>query len=343
MEQLTRELSTGRLGLLPKAHVGPRVVCIGGGTGLPVVLRGLVRKVNPAASGSDDVLTAIVAMSDDGGSSGRLKRERGALPPGDVRNCLVALAKERGALAQAVQYRFNGKRGIAGHALGNLLLTALTELRGDFLEAVRLLGSLLRVQGNVLPSTLCPVELVAVMEDERRVTGERNIVRDPASVRRVQLRPFCPPPAAGVLEALARAELVTLGPGSLYSSVLPSLLVDGVADVLKASRGLKVLVQNLMTEPGETDGMGVREHVEAVLRHVGPLVDVVLINGTSPPEEAVERYGRKGARLVEPDSAAVRSLGVIPYVADLLRPGRRIRHDGAKLARVLLRLLENGA
>jgi uncharacterized cofD-like protein len=186
------------------------------------------------------------------------------------------------------------------------------------------------------------VELTAVMADERKVTGERNIVRDGATVRRIQLLPRRPPPSDGVLKALEGADLITLGPGSLYSSVLPNLLVDGVADALKASRGLKVLVANLMTQPGETDGMGLREHLEAVLSHVGQVMDVVLLNGTAPPLDAVQRYGQRGAHWVEPDPGVVRSLGLIPFVADLLRQGRRIRHDGGKLGRILMRLGQSG-
>jgi uncharacterized cofD-like protein len=339
METLTHEASTHLKSPLETNGVCHRFVCIGGGTGLPVVLRGLARRMGrpPALE-----VTAVVGMSDDGGSSGRLRRTRGLLPPGDVRNCLVALAGKRDPLAELLQYRFSGRQGLAGHSVGNLLIAALAEQKGDFLEAVRVMGALLETKGTVLPSTLCPVELVAQKADERHVRGERNIVKSPGKVRHVELWPQRPPPSEGLLEAISRADLVTLGPGSLYSSLLPNLLVDGVADALRASRGLKVLISNLMTEPGETDGMGCREHLAAVLNHVGPVVDVVLLNGTTPNAGAALAYERKGSRVVAPDPAGARDLGIIPFVADLLRPGRRIRHDGDKLARVLLRLARDG-
>src|SRR5262249_43568568 len=203
-----------------------RVVALGGGTGLPVVLRGLAPRVRPRDGRRGLELTAVVAMSDDGGSSGRLRRTRGVLPPGDVRNCLVALASSRGALAEVLQFRFGGRGSLAGHALGNLLLAALAEMHGDFLQAVRAASRLLEARGTVLPSTVDPVQLVAELEDGRRVLGERHLARAGTRVRRVSLHPLRPTPADGVLEAIAAADLVTLGPGSLYSSVLPNLLVD---------------------------------------------------------------------------------------------------------------------
>ncbi len=223
-------------------------------------------------------LTAVVAMSDDGGSSGRLRRTRGLLPPGDLRNCLVALAGSRGPLADVLQHRFGGRGSLAGHALGNLLLAALAEMHGDFLEAIRSAARLLDARGTVLPSTLDPVQLVAELEDGRRLVGEHHLTRLGARVRRVFLHPLRPAPAEGVLEAIASADLVTLGPGSLYSSVLPNLLVDGVSEALRTTRARRVLVANLMTEPGETGGMTAVDHVRAVLEHAGPVVDVALLN-----------------------------------------------------------------
>jgi uncharacterized cofD-like protein len=315
-----------------------RVVCLGGGTGLPVVLRGLARHVRPGASGRRLDLTAVVAMADDGGSSGRLRRTRGLLPPGDIRNCLVALASSGGVLAEVLQYRFGGRGSLAGHALGNLLLAALTERQGDFLEAVRLAGQLIEARGTVLPSTLEPVHLVAELGDGRRVLGERNLARLSVRVQRVSLHPSRPSASAGVLEAIARADLVTLGPGSLYSSVIPNLLVDGVADALRASRGKRVLVANLMTQPGETTGLDAVEHVRAVLDHAGPVVDGVLLNSTPLPPAAVQRYLREGSGPVRVDLDRLRRLGVVPIQADLLRAGSRVRHDARKLARVLLDL-----
>jgi len=313
-----------------------RIVCLGGGTGLPVVLRGLSRRVRSGGIGRRLELTAVVAMADDGGSSGRLRRSRGLLPPGDVRNCLVAVASSRGVLAEALQYRFGGRGSLAGHALGNLLLAALTELQGDFLEAVRLTAQLVEARGTVLPSTLEPVHLLAELVDGRRLVGQRNLAHVSARVQRVSLHPSRPAASAGVLEAIARADLVTLGPGSLYSSVIPNLLVDGVADALRATHAKRVLVANLMTQPGETTGLDAVDHVRAVLDHAGPVVDVVLLNSTPLPPAAVERYLGQGAEPVRVELDRLRSLGVAPVQADLLRTGPRIRHDARKLARTLL-------
>jgi len=319
-----------------------RLVCIGGGTGLPTVLRGLARKAEPGPGNPGVDVTAVVAMSDDGGSSGRLRRMRGLLPPGDVRNCLVALSGKRNVLSKLFQYRFDGERGLGGHAVGNLMLAALTELRGDFMEAVQLSERLLEARGRVLPCTLSPVELVAELEDQTRIVGERKIARARSRVRRVSLQPQLPPPSEGVIEAIEAADLIAVGPGSLYSSVLPNLLVDGVAQALRETRALKVLVANLMTQPGETDGMDCVEHVRAVIEHVGPVIDVVLLNGRRPTEEQLQAYRRKSQYPVEVDRRRLIELGVIPVEADLLKEGLRIRHDSRKVARCLLQLARNG-
>ncbi len=316
-----------------------RVVALGGGTGLPVVLRGLARHVRPRKGPPGVELTAVVAMSDDGGSSGRLRRTRGLLPPGDLRKCLVALAGSRGPLTEVLQHRFGGRGSLAGHALGNLLLAALAEMHGDFLEAIRSAARLLDARGTVLPSTLDSVQLVAELEDGRRLVGEHQLTRVGARVRRVFLHPSRPAPAEGVLEAIASANLVTLGPGSLYSSVLPNLLVDGVAEALGASRARRVLVANLMTEPGETGGMSAVDHVRAVLEHAGPVVDVALLNTAPLGGQRVERYARAGAEPVQADLERIRALGVVPLDADLLRAGPRLRHDARKLGKALLSVL----
>ncbi|MBX5483737.1 MAG: YvcK family protein [Myxococcaceae bacterium] len=319
-----------------------RLVCIGGGTGLPVVLRGLARKVAPSPGNPGVDLTAIVAMSDDGGSSGRLRRMRGLLPPGDIRNCLVALAGEKAGLKQLFQHRFDGARGIGGHAVGNLLLAALTELEGDFLKAVEASARMLNARGRVLPCTLAPTHLVAELEDDSQVFGERKIARARSRVRRVSLDPPLPPPGQGVIEAIQRADLITIGPGSLYSSVLPNLLVDGVAEALRETKALKVLISNLMTQPGETDGMDCVDHTRAVIAHVGPVVDVVLINARPPAPEVMQRYLAKGQAQVTVDRRGLIALGVIPVEADLLKEGARIRHDSGKLARCVLKLARSG-
>ena len=300
--------------LLPERPL--RVVALGGGTGLPVVLRALAREVRPRKGRRRVDLTAVVAMSDDGGSSGRLRRTRGLLPPGDVRNCLVALAGARGPLAEVLQHRFGGRGSLAGHPLGNLVLAALTEMHGDFLQAIRSASRLLDTRGTVLPSTVDPVQLIAELEDGRRVVGERRLVREGTRVCRVFLHPSRPAPAEGVLEAIAAADLVTLGPGSLYSSVLPNLLVDGVAEALQSTRARRVLVANLMTEPGETAGMGAVDHLRAVLEHAGPVVDVALLSSTPLDPTRLCRYARTGAEPVSADLERIRALGVVPVEAD---------------------------
>ena len=319
-----------------------KIVCLGGGTGLPVVLKGLARKAEPRHGDPGLELTAVVAMADDGGSSGRLRRSRGMLPPGDVRNCLLALSGASSPLKEIFKYRFGGAKGLGGHAVGNLLLTALAELKGDFLEAVKTSASLLGAKGVVLPSTLSPVELVARLDDDTVVTGERRIGRAGRRVRRVSLNPRLPPPSEGILEAIASADLITIGPGSLYTSVMPNLLVDGVAKALRETRALKVLVANLMTQPGETDGMSCEDHVRAVLDHVGPVIDVVLCNGATPDDETLSRYSRRGAARVCGDRQALLRLGVIPLYADLLKEGPRVRHDSRKLARCLVKMARTG-
>ncbi|MCY1014402.1 gluconeogenesis factor YvcK family protein [Pyxidicoccus sp. MSG2] len=328
--------------LQPQVERPTRIVAIGGGTGLPMVLRGLARRALPRPGDPGVDITAVVAMSDDGGSSGRLRRLHGALPPGDIRNCLVALAGGKNALKDVFQFRFGGARGLAGHAVGNLLIAALAELKGDFLEAVRMSGELLGSRGQVLPSTLSSVQLVAQMHDDTEVVGERNICRAHGRVRRVSLSPRSPPPVEGLLEAIYTADLVAIGPGSLYSSVLPNLLVDGVSQALKETRALKVMVSNLMTQPGETDGMTCLDHVQAVIDHVGPVLDAVLVNGTSPSDESMKRYARRGSFVVPVDRRDLIAAGVVPVQADLLKEGSRIRHDSRKVASCLLKMARSG-
>jgi uncharacterized cofD-like protein len=287
-------------------------------------------------------ITAIVAMSDDGGSSGRLRRARGTLPPGDVRNCLVALAERKTALSEIFQYRFAGAKGLAGHAMGNLLITALAELKGDFLEAIRWSASVLKTRGTVLPCTLASIELVAYKANDTCVIGERNLRRAPGRVTKVSLRPKLPPPSDGTLEAIANADLISIGPGSLYSSLLPNLLVDGVSEALRQARAPKVLILNLMTQPGETDGMDAADHLRAVLDHAGPVVDVVLTNVRPLPWESIRRYAQRGAVPVIARPPDLLGLGAVPIEADLLKEGHALRHDGRKLARCLLRLARHG-
>lgn len=317
-----------------------RVVAIGGGSGLPAILSGLAhfgRRCSPRPLD----LTAVVAMADDGGSSGRLRREQGVLPPGDIRNCLVALADRRHrAMARLFQYRFGAGRGLRGHPVGNLLLAALSSMEGDFLAAIRRAEHLLQCSGRVLPVTLEPVHLVGLLSDGREIRGERKLERRrKVAISRIELVPRSPAATPGVLDAIRRADLVVLGPGSLYSSVIANLLVDGVAEALRETSALRVLVQNLMTQPGESDGLDAAAHVRAVQAHAGEVVDVLLIDPLDELHRAQrEGYARSGQRPVRFDRRAVAALGVLPVEADLLAAGRRVRHDPEKTAAAILGL-----
>lgn len=320
--------------ILPLAAAQPlRVVAAGGGTGLPRVLAGLAPGVEPEEDRAVDV-TAIVTTADDGGSSGELRRAFGVPAPGDVRNCLVALASGPNPLAAVFQHRFEDG-GLAGHTVGNVLLTALAQRLGDFGAAVAAAGELLGVRGRVLPASSEPAELVACLDDGRVVRGESAIARASGRIDEVRLaRPARAP--RPVLEALLGADLVVLGPGSLYSSVVASLLAQGAREALRATAATRVLVVNLFTQPGETEGFDAADHVRAVQRHLGDVVDVVLVHRSRLPAAVVEAHAAEGAQPVEVDRGELEALGVVPYLADLLAPGKVGRHDPQKLARALL-------
>jgi uncharacterized cofD-like protein len=318
---------------------GRRVVAIGGGTGLPVVLAALKRYLG----GRVTSLTAVVTVTDDGGSSGRLREELRVLPPGDVRNCLVALAEVEPLMAELFQFRFPGDGGLAGHSFGNLFLAALTQVTGNFLHAIRISGKVLAVRGTILPSTLDVVRLGAELADGRRVLGESQIRRQGAAIRRVFLEPGHARALPEVLEAIAHAHVVVLAPGSLYTSLIPTLLVDGVADALRSAAALKIGVANLMTEPGETDRMSLGDHLEAMYAHGGRgVVDGIVVHGRPLPPDVVDRYARAGALPVTPDRERVRALGIWVTEADLAGPTELARHHPEKLGRVLARLIRHG-
>lgn len=315
-----------------------RVAALGGGSGLPRVLAGLGPGL--AAGGAPDEerrvdVTAIVTTADDGGSSGELRRVYGVPAPGDVRNCLVALAAGPNPLAGVFQHRFSGGGGLDGHTVGNVVLTALAQRLGDFGSAVAAAAELLGVRGRVLPASTEPVELLARLEDGRLVRGEVALARARGRVAELRLaRPADASPAA--VEAIRRADLVVLGPGSLYSSVLASLLARGLGEALRATTATRVLVVNLFTQPGETDGYGAADHVRALRRHLGDVVDVALVHRGPLPAPVARAYAEEGAAPVALDRPALEALGVVPVVADLLAEGDLGRHDPQKLARALL-------
>jgi uncharacterized cofD-like protein len=313
----------------------PRVVAMGGGTGLPTVLVGL-RTVFPEAHDAlrrSDWLTAIVTVMDDGGSSGGLRESLGVLPPGDIRNCLAALVREPSGLSSILHERFTDESGKAGHPIGNLLLAALSTTEGDLLRAISRLGTQIGITGRVLPATLENVHLTAAFEDGSDVRGETAIAARRGRIRRLALeRPVRPVPEA--IESLVNADLIIVGPGSLYTSVLPNLLVDGIAATLSAVKATRVYVANLMTEPGETDGYTLDDHLAAIRGHVGfDLFDYVLVNGSPIAADALSAYAADGSRPVRPSGPRCDGTAAAIVAADLatITPCGQIRHDPAAL------------
>lgn len=312
------------------------MVAIGGGSGLAVLLRGLKGHVGGDRLGE---LTAIVTVSDDGGSSGRLRRELAVLPPGDIRNCLVALADDEDLLARLFQYRFPNGKGLTGHSFGNLFLTALTGITGDFYQAVLTAESILSVRGRILPATLSHLRLRARGRSGRVYEGESAVGSSGERLESLVLEPAAPPAFPQAVEALRDADLILLGPGSLYTSVLANLLIPGIRKAVKKSPARVVLLLNLMTQPGETGGMTGLDHLEALRRHAGSdLVDTVLVSSSPLSPDRVERYALQGAEPVLLSEQEAREAGVERVTTDLLSEGELLRHDPEKLAAAVLGL-----
>ncbi|HVN09129.1 MAG TPA: YvcK family protein [Patescibacteria group bacterium] len=323
-----------------------RIVALGGGTGLSTLLRGLKgyvssghsaakRSTNGDAPIAD--LAAIVTVSDDGGSSGRLRREYSILPPGDLRNCMVALSQDEALLSRLFQYRFQSPGSLKGHSFGNLFLAALTKVTGDFPEAVRLCSEVLAIRGRIFPATSQLVTLRAELANGRTVRGETRISRSRSRIRRVRLEPRRVRPLAGALEAIRGADLIVLGPGSLYTSIIPNLLVAGVADAIRKSRATRVYIANIMTQPGETDGYSVADHVRAIYEHAGGRIfDWVVVNNQEIPAKLLKRYHAEGAEPVRAQVSELQKLGVHCIFDHLVAEGDVVRHDAARLTRLLL-------
>lgn len=274
------------------------VVAVGGGTGLSTLLKGL-KNIDSFE------ITAVVSVTDEGGSSGKLRKELNVPPPGDVRNNIVALAKDEDLLAKLMSYRFN-EGSLKGHSLGNLIIAALTKIEGSFSEAIRILERVLAIKGRVLPVSEDHARLVAKFEDGEEVIGETNIVRKGGKIVEVRLdRPIDALPE--VLEAIERADIIIFGPGSLYTSIITNVLVNGVKDAIKRSRAKKIYVCNLMTQPGETTGYRVSDHVKELERYLEQNVDFVLVNTRKPSEEVLERYRKEGSDFVEIDAETYRT------------------------------------
>ncbi len=313
-----------------------RVVALGGGTGLPATLRGLKEALSPVDDPSR--LTAIVTVADDGGSSGRLRREHGVPAPGDIRNCLLALSDGDPLLAHLFDFRFEGVDETAGHSLGNLILTALSRLENGFDRAVEQSGRLLRIRGRVFPATLEPVGLRAEFVDGTSVDGESRIPLARRRIRRIQLEPDTPAALPQAVAALETADLIVIGPGSLYTSLIPILLVKDIAEAIGRSRARVVLVANLMTEPGETDGYTTVDHVDAIHVHAAAVrIHDVLLNAEPVPADLIERYAAGATHPVAATPDLVRA-GCRPVVRALLAQGPKIRHDPTRLGRALVEL-----
>lgn len=311
---------------------GYRIVVVGGGTGLSTMLRGLKKLTRN--------LTAVVTVSDDGGSSGRLQKELGVLPPGDIRNCLVALADDEALVTSLFRYRFQEGEGLSGHSFGNLFLAAMTGVTGNFDEAIKVSSRVLNVKGRVLPSTLAVSRLCARLTDGRVVEGESQIPMARGVIDRVFLDPPFAAPLDEVIDAIRQADAIVLGPGSLYTSIMPNLLVDRVAREIEAASAVKIYVCNVMTQPGETDGYTASAHVKALTAGANAkLCDVVVVNDELP-RKLRDVYAEEGQLPVQVDEAELRALGVRVVRADVISETQTVRHDPDRLAEVVIGIVD---
>jgi len=328
-----------------------RILSIGGGTGLSTLLHGLKYYVKPELRTSDEQggyplpahlrveLSAVVTVTDDGGSSGRLRREFDVLPPGDIRNCMVALSEDAALLAKLFQYRFSTGRGLKGHSFGNLFLTALTQLTGDFATAIKLSSEVLAISGRIFPSTASSVVLQAKLQDGTKVVGESLISRSRSPIDRISIRPRRPLPLTDTLQAIEEADLITLGPGSLFTSVIPNLLVDGIPQAIRQSSALKAYFCNLMWQPGETVHFRASDHVDAIHKHSGgPLLDCIVVNTKPVGAPLRKRYALQEAQPVEVDYDRLNHLGLRVMGEDLLASSEKARHDSHRTAAVAIQL-----
>jgi uncharacterized cofD-like protein len=338
----TRSGGSGNLHFPPDKNSGLKFVAIGGGTGLSTLLAGLKQRVGK--SQDDGVwienLAAIVTVSDDGGSSGRLRDELQMLPPGDIRNCMIALSEDSTLLSRLFRYRFRGDGALGGHSFGNLFLAALTEVTGDFVEAVRLSSEVLASKGHIYPATINDVRLVAELEDGTVVRGETQISASKSAIRSLRLEPEQCLPLPEALAAIRTADVITVGPGSLYTSILPNLLVARVAQAIGETDATKIFICNLMTQPGETDGYTARQHLEVVKKFAPEIhFDFVIVNSRPVSEEQRLRYAAEGANQIGLDEDTIDKVtdGDTEVVrAELLAEGEKARHDSESLASVVI-------
>jgi len=325
-EELIEMLTTRR-----RLNRGPKIVAIGGGTGLSTLLRGLKEY---SAN-----ITAIVTVADDGGSSGRLRREIGVLPPGDIRNCVAALADEEKLLTELFQYRFQAGDGLTGHSFGNLFLTAMSDITGDLEQAIATSSKVLAVRGRVLPATLSDVRLWAELEDGRRIEGESNIPTAKGKISTIGCIPSAPPALPAALKAIEEADYIIMGPGSLYTSVIPNLLVPEIRGAIARTTAPRIYVCNIMTQPGETEGYSVADHIRAIDTICGQqLFDAILVHRRVPSAQALIRYAQEDSHPVFLDREEVLRQGRRIVAANIMHEENGyVRHDHQRLARVLLR------
>lgn len=320
-----------------------RVVALGGGTGLSALLRGLkdhvMRQRDQRATPERPIadLAAIVTVTDDGGSSGRLRRENRMLPPGDIRNCMVALSKDEALMGRLFQYRFHLGRGLRGHNFGNLFLAALTQVTGDFAEAVRVSSKVLAIRGRIFPSTLSNIHLVATLANGERVRGETNISKSQLPIRKIELSSRRVYPLPEAVEALEQADLILLGPGSLYTSVIPNLLIPEIAKAITRSKAPRVYIANLMTQPGETANYTLSDHLDAIQGHLGKrMIDWVVANRQAVSPVVAKRYQSQGAEPVFVDTEKLAKARTKIILDDLLEEHGVIRHNSQRLAPLLV-------
>lgn len=312
---------------------GPRIVAIGGGTGLSVLLSGLKEYTSN--------ITAIVTVADDGGSSGRLRQQFDILPPGDIRNCLVALSDVPALMRDLFQFRFDSSSELSGHSFGNLFITAMTRLTGDFEKAIKETSKVLALKGQVIPSTLSKVMLVAQYKDGSVVEGEEKIPKAHKPINRVSLKPGHPQATPDAVKAIEEAGIIILGPGSLYTSILPNLLIKEITDSIVASGAIKVYVCNAMTQPGETDNFNASSHIKILTNHSSPRIfDYCIVNNGEMPAEILRRYTKENSYPVVNDTENIEKMGYRVIAEDIVATDTLIRHDSAKLARIILGLIE---
>jgi uncharacterized cofD-like protein len=326
----------------PRQRARPvRIVAIGGGTGLSTLLRGLKNHLAPRQQENSRHpirdLAAVVTVTDDGGSSGRLRRDYSVLPPGDIRNCMVALSEDEALLGRLFQYRFQSGRGLRGHSFGNLFLTALSHVTGDFTRAVRVSSEVLAIRGRIYPSTNQLVSLEAMLENGKVIAGETRISATRVRIRRVRLVPRKVKPVPEVLKAIAAADLILLGPGSLFTSIIPNLLVSGFAEALEKSKATRIYVANLMTQPGETLGYTLVDHVRAIHQHTGrQIIDWVVINNQPLAPDVLRRYKSQDAEPVVVDQDELLRMGMRCLFDNLLEVHGVVRHNSNRLAALLM-------